>query len=190
MMTRNLLLWTAFLAAGLAWTAPAPAQGFSRPPTVQEVLDGLDPPGRQRPPAAAGLSRGIRLPGRERGVTVEPPAEAPPSINLQVPFEFDSATLTPAGVAMLAPLGVALGTQRLAAVRLRIVGHTDARGSEDYNQTLSERRAAAVRGHLLQAFGIDSMRIDAMGRGKQELLDAANPESGINRRVQVINISG
>jgi outer membrane protein OmpA-like peptidoglycan-associated protein len=173
----------------LLLAVPLAAQGVPPPPSRQQIEDALDPPWwRNRDPNARSWSS-PRVPP-DRGVVIEGrEAEGPrPAINLHIPFAFDSATVTPEGLAMLATLAQALGTPRLASVRIRLVGHTDARGSDDYNQTLSERRAAAVREVLIRDHRIDALRMEAMGRGERELVDPGNPYADVNRRVQVINV--
>jgi outer membrane protein OmpA-like peptidoglycan-associated protein len=66
-------------------------------------------------------------------------------------------------------------------------GSTDAKGSETYNQGLSERRADAVKRFLLEQYGIDAGNLVTVGYGKTHLKNPAEPLSGENRRVQVIN---
>src|SRR5450755_2370540 len=73
-----------------------------------------------------------------RGVQIEPGTESkPPSIDLYVNFKFDSAELEPDALLVLRSLGQALKSQELKDARIQIVGHTDAKGSETYNQILS-----------------------------------------------------
>jgi outer membrane protein OmpA-like peptidoglycan-associated protein len=62
-------------------------------------------------------------------------------------------------------------------------------GGEDYNQQLSERRAEAVRQYLTAQFAIEPNRLAARGFGKMRLLDPARPEDGVNRRVQILNLT-
>ena len=114
-------------------------------------------------------------------------ADARPQMDLQVHFAFDSAELTPQARALLDRLGQALTNPTLALYRFRLVGHTDAKGTEAYNVALSQRRADAVKQYLMQRFGIDSIRLVAEGVGFAKLADPANPEGPANRRVQVIN---
>jgi len=83
----------------------------------------------------------------------------------------------------------ALRDPRLAAFSFLIAGHTDAKGGVEFNQKLSERRAEAVSHYLVTQFGIAPARLSAKGYGKSQLLDPANPEDGVNRRVQVINVT-
>lgn len=116
-----------------------------------------------------------------------PEAEAP-SINIKVYFEFDSAILKPEALSVLDNLGEALTYGELNDYRFELAGHTDAVGSGDYNQQLSERRAEAVLDYLVTTFAINPERIDAVGHGESRLLDPTDPEGDINRRVQVTRL--
>jgi outer membrane protein OmpA-like peptidoglycan-associated protein len=125
----------------------------------------------------------------KRGVTIVEPSNAPaPSIDLHIPFDFNSDQLTPDAIIILRRLGEALKDPSFANSRFRIAGHTDAKGTAEYNQKLSERRAQAVRNYLIFQYDIDSARLDAIGYGLTQLADPAHPEDGINRRVQIINL--
>ncbi|MDH3335626.1 MAG: OmpA family protein, partial [Rhodospirillaceae bacterium] len=82
-----------------------------------------------------------------------------PSINIKVYFEFDSAILRPETKGTLDDLASALNSDALKGYRFEIAGHTDAVGSNEYNQTLSEQRARAVLDYLVTEFGIDAGRL-------------------------------
>ena len=112
-----------------------------------------------------------------------------PSINIKVYFEFDSAILRPETKGTLDDLASALNSDALKGYRFEIAGHTDAIGSNEYNQSLSEQRARAVLDYLVTEFGIDASRLETVGFGEEHLLDQANPESDINRRVQVTRLN-
>lgn len=116
------------------------------------------------------------------------PEAVAPSINIKVFFEFDSAILKPEAQEVLGNLGEALTYGDLNNYRFQIAGHTDAVGSDDYNLKLSEKRANAVLNYLVTKFGIDASRIDPVGYGESELLDPANPDGDMNRRVQVTRL--
>jgi len=116
-----------------------------------------------------------------RGVSVEED-DVPPSIDIRVEFAFDSAELTGDATITLGRLGEALRDQRLADYRFRIAGHTDARGSDDYNLALSERRAASVRNFLTTFAGLSGARLESIGHGESQLFDPSNPEGQVNRR--------
>lgn len=73
-------------------------------------------------------------------------------------------------------------------MRLRIEGHTSAEGDAAANRRLSEQRAMATVDFLVNKEGIDSVRLDAAGKGSDELKDADNPNSEVNRRTEFIII--
>lgn len=79
-------------------------------------------------------------------------------------FEFDQATLTPAGKEMLKQNAKIMKDN--ATLDVRITGHASAAGSAGYNQELSERRAEAARAYLVQEEGIAAERIETIGYGE------------------------
>ena len=68
---------------------------------------------------------------------------------------------------MLVPLGRALSDLRFAGNTFRIAGHSDGKGSGDYNVDLSQKRAEAVRLYLITKFGVGAERLVAQGHGCQ-----------------------
>jgi outer membrane protein OmpA-like peptidoglycan-associated protein len=111
-----------------------------------------------------------------------------PSIDLEVTFEYNSAVVGPQAVPPLVTLGRALADADLKEATFLIAGHTDAKGSESYNQGLSERRAEAVKGFLVEQFKLPPDHLLAIGHGKEQLKDKADPFAAVNRRVQVVNM--
>ena len=107
------------------------------------------------------------------------------SINIEVYFDFDSAALKPKAIEQLKPLGEALSSTDLGSGRYLIMGHTDAKGSAAYNQTLSEKRAASVRKYLAQRFLLHPNTLVSIGLGETQLKRPAEPNAGINRRVEI-----
>lgn len=99
-------------------------------------------------------------------------------------FPFDSAELLPDARQSLRRLGDQL--QDEARTDVMIVGHTDAQGSDDYNQRLSERRARSAAAYLADQ-GVSSSRLRATGRGEREPIDSNATEAGRqqNRRVEI-----
>ena len=112
-----------------------------------------------------------------------------PSVDLEVLFERNSASLTPAAVETLTTLGRALSDARLAGGEFLIGGHSDAKGRADYNQELSQQRADAVRQFLIATFGIDAEKLTAKGFGERHLKNPQQPRAAENRRVQIVNVS-
>lgn len=75
-------------------------------------------------------------------------------------------------------------------VRIKIVGHTDADGADDFNLDLSKRRAAAVKNELAKTFGIDASRMetDGMGETKPVAANDTPANKAMNRRVEFIKL--
>ncbi len=77
--------------------------------------------------------------------------------------------------------------QRFPNTQAVIEGHTSAVGEAAYNQFLSEKRANAVRDLLINRYGIDAGRLEAVGFGETQLKDTDNTAEAhrINRRIEV-----
>ena len=108
--------------------------------------------------------------------------EADAQVNARISFDFDSAVLRPGEKPKLAALCEAM--RDVDVKQFRIVGHTDAKGTEAYNEKLSLLRAEEVRRFLVGECGIDAARLEAVGMGKRVLFDAQHPDAEANRRVE------
>jgi outer membrane protein OmpA-like peptidoglycan-associated protein len=97
-------------------------------------------------------------------------------------FDFDSAVLKPGAYAEIDRVSSVLTQYPQTAVRVE--GHTDASGSEAYNQKLSERRSLAVKNALIQR-GVHPARIQALGFGEAMPVSSA---AALNRRVNIVII--
>lgn len=96
-------------------------------------------------------------------------------------FDFDRSELTEKAKELLAQVGeLLLKEQRFT---ITIEGHTDARGTEDYNFTLGAKRAMKVK-EFLVAYGIDSKRMESVSYGKEAPKAEGNTEEAYsqNRR--------
>lgn len=100
-------------------------------------------------------------------------------------FAYDRATLTAEARRKIRETGDMLKTHQQMIVD--IVGHTDSKGTVNYNQKLSERRAIAVRDYML-TLGIGVTRMTVKGMGDREpIADNATAEGRArNRRVEVV----
>lgn len=112
-----------------------------------------------------------------------------PSIDVEVFFAYDSATLLPQALPKLITLGQALSDPELRGSSFLIAGHTDARGSDYYNLELSNARADAVKRFLVSNFHIDPESLITLGFGEEQLKNPYSPFSGENRRVQIVNVA-
>ena len=174
-----------FAIAMIATLLPVALAQAADIPGAQDIASQLVAP----PSEAQTRSYFAKPPDNSRGITItDAKPDAPPAVVLNVIFEFNSAKLTAEGGVLVGNLGRALKDPRLTGKRFRIEGHTDAKGGDVYNQSLSERRAEAVRRELIASYGVDAARVESIGFGKSQLLDRANPEAEANRRVRVINL--
>ena len=69
-----------------------------------------------------------------------------------------------------------------------IEGHTDSRGSDKYNQRLSEQRANSVMAYLVKNFGVDAARLKAIGYGESRPIAPNNTEDGMQRNRRVVAV--
>lgn len=119
------------------------------------------------------------------GVTVQRVEEGiAVSFDSGILFDFDSATLRSEGYDDLRKLARILNRDK--DTTLMIVGHTDSRGDQDYNVSLSERRAQSASTYMISQ-GLASSRVKIAGRGEYEPLSENETDAGRqkNRRIEV-----
>jgi outer membrane protein OmpA-like peptidoglycan-associated protein len=100
-------------------------------------------------------------------------------------FEYGKATIKPISFPFLDELSTALIDNPTFSIQ--IVGHTDNKGTEQYNLKLSQDRANEVMMYLITK-GVAKERIEAIGKGMTEPIADNNTEEGraTNRRVEFI----
>ena len=106
------------------------------------------------------------------------------NLSSEVSFDYDSASLKPSFYPSLDKIADVISQNTQTSVE--IVGHTDSRGSEAYNQRLSEQRAESVANYLIQ-HGVSASRVTTSGRGELEPRGTNSTEAGrqLNRRVEI-----
>ncbi len=126
-------------------------------------------------------------------VATPAPSPTPQSANATTPenlkafknitFETGSATITAEGIRLLDEAAQVMATT--GAVRYEVAGHTDNRGADAVNQNLSERRADAVRKHLMDQ-GIAPERLEARGYGESKPVAPNDTQANLarNRRIE------
>lgn len=116
----------------------------------------------------------------ETATLVKMPADL--GVNVKIEFAFDSAALDEAQKPKLAKL---CNVMKASDIQLfRIIGHTDASGTDAYNERLSRLRAEEVQRFFVNDCGIEAGRLEAVGVGERFLLEGADPDSDQNRRVE------
>jgi outer membrane protein OmpA-like peptidoglycan-associated protein len=131
-----------------------------------------------QPPAAA--TRGFT----PRGLARREASQSDQSVNLNIPFEYNSSALKQEASEQLKQLKLALTSSALGNDRFIVAGHTDAKGSAQYNKQLSLKRAEAVKSFLV-AKGMDASRLETVGYGSEHLLTPDKPDDPSNRRVEI-----
>jgi len=103
-------------------------------------------------------------------------------------FDFDSSDIRNEYVDVIAAHGKFLAAN--ATVRVRLEGHTDERGSREYNIGLGERRAQTVR-RALALQGVQESQITTVSYGEERPAAAGSDESAYskNRRVEIVYIN-
>ena len=115
-------------------------------------------------------------------------ASTKPKIDLDIQFDYNSAEISKASLPSVQELGKALSNASLRGSTFVVAGHTDAIGSEAYNQDLSERRADTIKRYLSDKYGINGTDLVTVGYGKSKPKDPNAPMDPINRRVEVVNM--
>jgi len=103
-------------------------------------------------------------------------------------FDVNSATIKPESYGTLKEMADVM--KEYADLKVKIVGHTDADGSDEANLDLSKKRAASVKESLAKEFGIDEARMETDGKGESEPIDKNDTPAGKanNRRVEFIKL--
>lgn len=175
-----------FIASALAAVA-VPSIAFAQDrsgPSSGQIMRQLDaaPRRRVRPEDRVTIQEFRRRPELRRQA---------PSIDIQaINFEFGSATIPRSEFRKVREIANALNQigRRRRGARFLIEGHTDAVGSRQSNQILSERRAESLKRILVSEFGVPSRMLETVGYGEDYLLIDTPYEDWRNRRVTIRRI--
>ena len=100
-------------------------------------------------------------------------------------FAYDSANVRPQDQAILQKLASCFSTGPLKGRTMRLVGHADPRGDEEYNMVLGGRRADNVKGAIVNA-GLNSSKIATTSRGEMDATGTDEAGWEKDRRVDVM----
>lgn len=166
---------------------------YDRPPSAEEMAKILFPKssknnGDKPAKSVAIKTRSIsfgkpKMPEPDLS-QVEATSEENNSIGLPIKFGYNSAQILPESLPFLNEVGKMLSMSDHMGERLVVEGHTDASGSQGYNQYLSEKRAEAVRKYLTSNFNIADNRLFINGMGESQPVPGVDPYAAVNRRVQ------
>lgn len=164
--------------------SPATGGVTPRPTCDQRCMDSTALAEKRRSDSLAAANAARDAAARERALAATKATLAAP-----VYFEYDSDELSgDARSALDGKLSILRANQGL---RIRVAGHTDERGSDEYNLALGQRRAAAVKRYLSDQ-GIDGGRIEIVSFGEERPAVTGESEDGyrMNRRAEFEIIAG
>ena len=133
-----------------------------------------------------GQSRSPSTDDREHMAAIAPKR---PKVDLEINFDYDSAALTPRAESQLNNLEKAPTSSEIAGFMFMLGGHTDAKGTDQYGQALSERQAETVKRFLMGKYHLPAASLLAAGYGKNGLKNATDPYGAENRRVEIVNMA-
>ncbi len=177
-----LMLLTAAAFTGACGGKSAPEEPAPEPTPVEQPLpapapgdDSVDRERMERERQAREASE------RSRAVAAD--------LAAMINFDYDQATVRPADQATLDRKAVILNAN--PNVKVRISGHADERGSDEYNLALANRRASAAKRYL-ENKGVDGSRLDVIAYGEERPLNPGSDETAFaqNRRDEFEVTSG
>lgn len=151
------------------------------------------PGGRVAAPAGRVAAPATAIPAGAVSMKEETGGALRFTLNADLLFDFDKASLRPEADPALSQLVTQAGA-RMPTGRFRIEGHTDAKGTDAYNDALSTRRAKSVQAWLVKKGRVPAGRISTAGLGKRrpvapnERKDGSDDPEGRqkNRRVEIL----
>ena len=170
-----IILTSLALAAGCASDPPpaatAPTASAAKPPPPPPAANALAKPGDDPTLSNINISDEIR---KACGIT-----------DTEAFFAYDSANVRPQDRAVLKKLADCFSTGPLKGRELRLVGHADPRGEEEYNVVLGGRRADNVKASIA-AQGLAAAKIATTSRGKLDATGSDEAGWAKDRRVDVV----
>ena len=169
--------------SGVEVAGTGPEQGDPGGDGSTVIVSGTDDTTPDGTDASGGL---VEVAGNDTPPSIDPnqvgvlPEEL--QVNVRIGFDYDSAVIKADQQPVLDQM---CRVMQASDIKLfRIMGHTDAAGSDAYNERLSFMRAEEVKRRLVSDCGIAPDRLEAMGLGKRFLFDKTDPKGAENRRVE------
>ena len=185
-------LFIVLLIGAMAPLSSARAQASATPEDWVKQLAGLD---AAPDIEVAALRQQVleRVKSKADAVPLQRPPVATqllklPRFTVEIKFDEDSSVIRPESYRTLGRIADTLYDPALLGYKFLIVGHTVAAGRRESNLTLSQKRADAIRGALVTAFKISPKRLQGIGLGEEQLLDAAHPTAPINQQFEVATV--
>ena len=134
-------------------------------------------------------SRSKNEPPPSRRLPIAPVLAKLPTFNVDIQFDTDTPIVRPDSYQTLGRIADALVQSTMLPYEFLIVGHIEANGRRENNALLSQRRADAIRDVMVNTFKISSKRLQSVGLGEEQLLDAARPTAPVNQQIQIMTVA-
>lgn len=172
------VVWLTAISIGMQCSIPAV---LANDKETQRIIEALQPDTASKPKTRSLRNLQVEQAGTET-------TNAQRFVSLTIGFKFNSADITPESANTLGSLAKALKSDQLATSEFMIEGHTDGKGTPEYNMRLSQQRAAAVKTYL-EKQGVQAQRLRSQGKGDTELANADDKLAAENRRVKIITLN-
>ena len=134
-------------------------------------------------------SRSKNEPPPQKRPQIAPELTKLPTFNVSIQFDPDTPIVLPDSYETLGRIADALVQSTMLPYGFLVVGHIEANGKRESNALLSQRRADAIRDVLVNTFKISSKRLQSVGLGEEQLLDAAHPTAPVNQQIQIMTVA-
>jgi OOP family OmpA-OmpF porin len=134
-------------------------------------------------------SRSRNEPPPQKRLPIAPELTKLPTFNVNIQFDTDTPIVLPDSYETLGRVADALVQSTMLPYGFLIIGHIEANGKRESNALLSQRRADAIRDVLVNTFKISSKRVQSVGLGEEQLLDAAHPTAAVNQQIQIVTVA-
>ena len=155
----------------------------SDPPPPAVAPDPVPPPAATLPPAPPEKAGDV--PTKSNINISEDIRKACGITDAEAFFAYDSANVRPQDKAVLAKLAACFSTGPLKGRQMRLVGHADPRGDEEYNMSLGNRRADNVKNAIVEA-GLAASQVATTSRGEMDATGTDEASWEKDRRVDVL----
>jgi OmpA-OmpF porin, OOP family len=149
----------------------------------------LDVPALRQQVTERSKMRGKNEPPPQKRPPIAPDLNKLPAFNLDITFDVDTPIVQPESYQTVGRIADAMVHSSLLPYTFLVVGHIEANGKREANAILSQRRADAIREILVNTFKISAKRIQSVGLGEEQLLDAARPNAPVNNQIQIMTLS-
>jgi len=170
-----IVLFSTAIAAGCA----------SDPPPAPAVPTSTAAPSPPPPPAQKALEKPGDDPNKSNINISDEIRKACGITDTEAFFAYDSANVRPQDKSILKKLADCFATGPLKGRELRLVGHADPRGDDEYNMVLGGRRADNVKSGIASQ-GLSASKIATTSRGKLDATGTDEPSWAKDRRVDVV----